>query len=89
MVRKEGPDESSGADRGTLPIPVRFFLSFFAPWSVWLAPGHDHDSCLGSRCYPCFFPASFLIAGLIDEAASSYPAHAFVFASSAGTVRTV
>jgi hypothetical protein len=36
-----------------------------------------------------YFPASCLIAALIDDAASSYPSHAFVFASSAGTVRTV
>ena len=39
--------------------------------------------------YIRYFPASFFIAGLIDTAASSYPSHAFVFANSAGTVRTV
>jgi hypothetical protein len=35
------------------------------------------------------FAASFFIAGLIGPAASSYPSHALVFPSSAGTVRTV
>ena len=35
------------------------------------------------------FAASFLIAALIDDAASSYPSQALVLASSAGTERSV
>src|SRR5437763_15581234 len=47
---------------------------------VSLAPRND------GRAYTA---ASFLIAGLIDRAASSYPSRALVRANSAGTVRTV
>src|SRR4051812_45869086 len=76
---------------GGLGLVLVIFLVLLLLWGVLRHPRwRKVGKGALAPCPPYFiFPASFFIAALIDDAASSYPSHAFDRASRPGTVRTV